>query len=181
VHNASVLARYHELTARIDAFFARVAERHTSDLRCAAGCDACCHTRPTVTAVEAAAIAAWARTRTADERAAIAAAAAHDDLARCPALDDAGRCRIYDARPIICRSHGVPVRMRDARSLPLVTSCHLNFTTHGPAAADADCILDQQLVSTMLALVNQEAGAGATDERIDLADLLQSLATTADD
>jgi hypothetical protein len=169
-----VLERYHELTARIDAFFDRVHKRHASDMRCAAGCDLCCRTRPTVTVVEAAAIAEWVATKDAEERAALATAAASSDLSRCPALDDAGRCRIYDARPIICRSHGVPIRLRDARSLPVITSCELNFTTQGPAAADPDCILDQELVSTMLALVNKEAAA--SDERIDLADLLQSLA-----
>lgn len=175
-----MLARYHELTARIDAFFSRVHARHASEMRCAAGCDLCCRTRPTVTAVEAAAILEWARTLSPDHRTQIAAAAAPaNDPSRCAALDDAGRCRIYAARPIICRSHGVPIRMRDARSLAVVTSCELNFTTSGPAAADPDCILDQELVSTMLALVDKEhsgSGANDPDERIDLATLLRSLA-----
>lgn len=173
-----MLARYHELTARIDAFFARVAMRHGEDMRCASGCDRCCHQRLTITGVEAAAIRAWAAGLDADARGVIAAAARSTDLTRCAALDDAGRCRIYAARPIVCRSHGVPIRMRDARSLPVVTACELNFRERGPAAADADCVLDQELVSTMLGLVDREHGGGGTgaSERVDLADVLASLA-----
>jgi hypothetical protein len=174
VHNGALLARYHELTDKIDAFFDRVHARHAADMRCAAGCDLCCRTRLTVTSVEAAAIVEWAERHTHEERAVIARAAAASDHSRCAALDDAGRCRIYEARPIVCRSHGVPVRMRDARSLPVVQSCELNFTACGPAAADADCILDQELVSTMLGLVDR-AYAGDAAERIDLADLLANI------
>ncbi len=177
-----MLARYHELTDRIDAFFARVAARHAADLRCAAGCDACCRTRLTVTGVEAAAIRAWAAARSDAERAAIATAARTDDPTRCAALDDGGRCRIYDARPLVCRSHGVPVRMRDARSLPVVHSCELNFRARGPAAADPDCILDQELVSTMLGLVDREhtSATGAADGvRHDLAEVLAALVPEA--
>ncbi len=169
-----MLTRYHALTARIDAFFARVAARHASDLRCAAGCDACCHQRLTITSVEAAAIGAWAATLSSTERATLATAATDSSPSRCSALDDAGRCRIYEARPIVCRSHGIPIRLKDARSLPVVTSCHLNFTAHGPAAADPDCMLDQELVSTMLALIDREhPDAGP---RVELATVLASLA-----
>lgn len=172
-----MLDRYHALAARIDAFFARVAARHGDELACAPGCDACCRQRLTVTGVEAAAIRAWAATRPAAERAAIAAAARTAPADRCAALGDDGRCRIYAARPLVCRSHGVPVRLRDPRGLPVVTACELNFSARGPAAADPDCVLDQELVSTMLALVDREHASsrdGAPD-RHDLASLLAAL------
>jgi hypothetical protein len=172
--------RYRELTARVDAFVARVAARHPDDLRCRPGCDGCCRTRPTVAAVEADAIAAWAAAQPAAVRAAIAAAARRPvDVAdlRCAALDDDGRCRIYPARPLVCRSHGVPVRLRDPRGLPVVTACELNFTARGPGAADADCVLDQELVSTTLGLIDRAAAGGADPRpRRDLADVLAALA-----
>lgn len=171
---------YRDLTAKIDAFFARVAARHGDDLQCAAGCSACCRQRLTITAVEAAAIEAWAATRAAAERAEVAAAAAAAAPDACTALAADGRCRIYDARPLVCRSHGVPVRMRSARGLPVVESCDLNFRARGPAAADPDCVLDQELVSTMLGLVDRRFAAadasGAPPARVDLADVLTGLA-----
>lgn len=177
---AVVLSRYHQLTTRIDAFFSRVASRHASDLKCASGCDLCCHQRLTITAVEAAAIRDWALTLSPDQRDSITAAARSTDLSRCSALDPSGRCRIYAARPLVCRSHGIPIRLRDSRSLPVITSCELNFNARGPDAADPDCILDQELISTMLGLVDREcttaAGAGATAKRVDLADVLTTLA-----
>jgi Fe-S-cluster containining protein len=169
--------RYRELTAKVDAFFARVEGRHAADLRCTAGCTQCCHTRLTVTGVEAAAIEAAVDAMPAERRAHVAAIAARpvDDAApRCAALDLDGRCLVYDARPLVCRSHGVPIRTR-AGGLPVVTSCELNFTAHGPAAADADCILDQTTLSTVLLALDaahaQATGATA-GERRDLAAVL---------
>ena len=168
--------RYRELVARVDAFVARVEARHAGDLRCGPGCERCCRTRLTVAAVEAEAIAGWVAAQPAAAREAIAAAAGAALVApdegevRCAALDEAGRCRIYAARPLVCRSHGVPIRLRDPRGLPVITACELNFTAAGPGAADADCVLDQELVSTTLGLIDRAAAPGV--ERSDLAALL---------
>jgi uncharacterized protein len=49
----SARERYRELCAKVDAFFARVQARHGDQMACRAGCDACCRTRLSVTAVEA--------------------------------------------------------------------------------------------------------------------------------
>jgi len=165
---------YAALVAKVDAFVDRVTARHAADLRCRAGCARCCHARLTVTTVEAAAIDGWAAAQPAATRAAIAEAARAEPGPRCAALDDDDRCRIYAARPLVCRSHGIPIRLR-ARGLPVVTACTLNFTAHGPEAADADCILDQTLVSTTLGVIERAAG-GDPAHRIDLARLLAALA-----
>ncbi len=174
-----MLARYHELTAKVDAFFARVAQRHRADVACAVGCDRCCHVRLTVTGIEAAAIEAWAVALPAAERRVIAAAAAASDpaVARCAALDPVGRCRIYPARPLVCRSHGLPIRLRDRRGLPVIESCELTFRARGPAAADPDCVLDQELVSATLGLIDRAHAeqAGVPAARVDLAAVLAGL------
>jgi Fe-S-cluster containining protein len=159
------LDRYRELTDKVDAFFARVAARHAADLRCAPGCAMCCHDRLTVTTVEADAIRAHVAAMPADARAALRATAETSTDA-CAALDAGGRCQIYAARPLVCRSHGVPIRTR-ARSLPVITSCSLNFTARGPAAADPDCVLDQETLSTILLALSPDG------VRHDLAALLR--------
>ena len=89
---------------------------------------------------------------------------------RCTALAPDGLCLIYAARPIVCRSHGAPIRMRDERSLPVVQACHENFAARGPAAADPDCIIDQTTLSAMVLAVDRDAGHDG--ERIDLAVVL---------
>ena len=164
-------APYAALVAKVDAFVERVTARHAAELACRPGCASCCHTRLSVAAVEADAIAAWADGQPAAVRAAIAAGARRAAPERCAALDDDDRCRIYPARPLVCRSHGVPIRLHE-RGLPVVTACHLNFTARGPAAADADCVLDQTLVSTTLGVIDRAAGGG---ERVDLTELLAAL------
>ena len=164
------MSRYPELAAKVDAFFQRVEQRHGSDLQCHTGCSDCCHTRLTVTAIEARAITDEISTWPAGRRAALVAnSRASDD--RCAALDTQGRCMIYSVRPIVCRSHGAPIRLRlPGDSLPVVRACFRNFPG-GPDKADADCILDQQTLSALVLAVN-----GGDDARHDLAELLESAA-----
>jgi hypothetical protein len=172
------VTRFEELADKVDAFFARVAGRHGADMQCATGCSDCCHVRLTITAVEAAAIRAHVATWPAAQRRNLAD---HGPADRCAALDAAGRCRIYAARPLVCRSHGVPIRLRGA--LPVIQACHRNFTHTAP---DPDCVLDQATLSATLYAVDAAAAAAGGDpgrepgrepsQRIDLAALLADLA-----
>jgi uncharacterized protein len=160
------VSRLPELTAKIDAFFERVEGRHGDDMQCRTGCSDCCHVRLTVTSVEARAIRAHLATMPAPTRAALAENSAASTT-RCAALDPDGRCLIYEARPITCRSHGAPIRMRQ-NSLPVVQSCFRNFTHTEP---DADCVLDQETLSALtLTLDRAEGGDGS---RVDLASLFE--------
>ncbi len=161
------MSRLPEVQAKVDAFFARVADRHGSDMQCATGCSDCCHVRLTVTLVEADAIRAEVASWTAERRAALVANAAAAPADRCTALDGGGRCLIYAARPITCRSHGAPIRMRQG-SLPVVQSCARNFTHVTP---DADCVIDQETLSALTLTVDRMAGNAG--ERVDLASLFE--------
>jgi len=160
------VSAYGELTAKIDAFFARVEGRHGVDMQCTTGCSDCCHVRLTITAVEARTIAAHLAVLPAPTRAALAASARAQLPDRCAALDAGGRCQIYDVRPVICRSHGAPIRTR-VGSLPVIQNCHHNFAHTVP---DADCILDQETLSTLTLVVDRAEGGDGT--RVDLAKLL---------
>lgn len=137
-------------------------------MQCGSGCADCCHTRLTITEVEARAIRELLATWPADRRAALAARAARATDDRCAALDDDERCAIYAARPVVCRSHGAPIRMREG-SLPVIHSCFRNFTRNTP---DADCILDQTTLSALVLAVDRDAGGHG--ERLDLAAVLAS-------
>ena len=171
------MSRLAELTDKVDAFFARVTERHGADMQCQTGCSDCCHVQLTITQVEAAAIrahvAGWPEPRR-------RALARRGPAAHCAALDPAGRCRIYEARPLVCRSHGVPIRMTRAH-LPVVQACQHNFTSTVP---DADCILDQATLSATLLAVDADARrrgeakepGSMTRGRVELAALLAELA-----
>ena len=163
------MSRYPELAAKVDAFFARAFKRHGDDMRCNSGCSHCCHVRLSVTSVEAQAIRDEVLRWDPIQRDALVANAAAAPPDRCAALDPNGRCLVYAVRPIVCRSHGAPIRLRE-NSLPVVTSCHENFKTHGPAAADPDCILDQETLSALTLAVDRDAGGDG--RRMDLATVL---------
>ena len=163
------MSRYPELAAKVDAFFARALERHSDEIRCNNGCSHCCHVRLSVTGVEAQAIREEVSSWPTPRRDALVSnvAAARPD--RCAALDPNGRCLVYAARPIVCRSHGAPIRLTE-KSLPIVTSCRENFTARGPAAADPDCIIDQATLSALTLAVDRDAGFDG--RRLDLATVL---------
>jgi hypothetical protein len=166
-------------------------------MQCGTGCSDCCHVRLTITGVEAAAIRAHVASWSSQERRNLAEFGPDGPpqaAERCAALDPAGRCKIYDARPVVCRSHGVPIRLRHG-ALPVVQACHRNFRHTVP---DPDCILDQTTLSAMLLAVDvaerraagpAEPDAGWPDQRapdppatgepgprVDLAQLLADLA-----
>ena len=135
-------------------------------MRCGSGCSDCCHVRLSITGVEAAAIRELVATWSSEQRRALE----RGSPGACAALDPDGRCTIYAARPLVCRSHGAPIRMLE-RSLPVVQSCFRNFTETAP---DVDCILDQATLSALVLAVDRDAGGGGT--RVDLANLVAELA-----
>ena len=163
------MGRLGELTAKVDAFFTRVELRHGADMQCGTGCSDCCHVRLSITGVEAAAIRALVTSWPVERRRALGAGTNPD---HCAALDAGGRCQIYAARPLVCRSHGAPIRMR-AASLPVVQACFRNFTHVEP---DADCILDQVTLSAMVLAVDRDAGGDGS--RVELASLVAELTAT---
>lgn len=162
-----------QLRRRVDLHFDAAVARSPSSFTCTAGCAACCHARFSVFAVEAAAIRqALARlaAEAPDLRARVRRQAddpAHQD--RCALLVD-DRCSIYAERPVICRSHGLPVLTEGH-----VDHCPLNFTEHAPPSAS---VLRLDAVNQPLAVIatlwDQERSPSdppSTVGRVDLADL----------
>ncbi|MBK8256878.1 MAG: YkgJ family cysteine cluster protein [Polyangiaceae bacterium] len=148
-------------------------------MRCEAGCADCCRRELSITSVEAAAIEALFSTMSDAMRAEIRARA--DNAEPCAALDESGRCLVYTARPLVCRSHGVPIRFAPpaearAKALPMLDVCPKNFEGASLADVDPACVLDQQTMSVMLGLIDtvytQERG-GARGERVALRDVLR--------
>jgi Fe-S-cluster containining protein len=65
---------------------------------------------------------------------------------RCPLLLD-DRCLLYDARPVICRTHGYPLLVEGR-----VDHCPKNFTSL--RTIESNLILDLDAINTILAGVN---------------------------
>ncbi len=165
------LGEYDALVAKVDAFARSVFERRPEDLSCRPGCTACCEVRLTVSPVEAAAIAAHLRTLAPEARRALAQRGNRSaDEGACAMLDGRGRCAIYEARPLVCRTQGLPLLYALNREDREATCCSLNFTEQTPAPED---VLDADRVNQLLAVVNLRfvGGGGDPHARIALAAL----------
>ena len=174
------LGDYRGLVKKVDGFFARVQTRYRADMQCGAGCWDCCQSSLTVSPLEAEALRQFLAG--ADEalraRLAARAQALRGTEGPCPALDEDGRCAVYPARPIVCRTHGVPMRVPGR--LPVVADapdvelrvCHLNFTGRPLQEVDEECVLDLKTVSTILGVMNAKQGIENLSTRIPLGDVL---------
>ncbi len=144
------------MLAKVDAKVAEVTAHQSTHLACAQGCHACCAPDLTVAAVEAAAIAAYL-TAQPEQRVQVRELARTLPWGetRCALLDASGACAIYPARPLVCRTQGLPIVLESG----LLTACALNFRNGLEDLPPADRI-DQQTLSTLLFMVNQRFGGG---------------------
>jgi len=144
--------RYFDLIRRIDAEARRLTDLHGEALACRPGCTGCC-VNLTVFPVEFFAI-LQAMTRAA----AVLDAGAFDPSAACGFLRD-GLCRIYPFRPIICRTHGLPILFLDDTSGEYaweVSFCRLNFTGRDAIEFTQDTLLDIEDINTELSCINRD-------------------------
>ena len=125
------------LRRRVEGHFDAALARSPDAMQCRVGCSRCCHQRFGVFEVEAhrvrAALARLARTDPALRERVRRQADDPEALHHCALLVD-DRCAVYEERPLICRTHGLPTRVVDERGSSL-QGCPLNFTDGEPPAA----------------------------------------------
>lgn len=156
-------ARYRTLVEKVDAHAERAISSLGDGMRCALGCTACCRQDLRVSRVEADHIVDHLR-RTGRELPTSDAArgplddhdafeALVDSRAPCVFLGPGGACAIYEVRPIICRSHGLPVRIDG-----MTDACPLNFVERrgesGLDLPDGD-VLSLDTTNVILTAVDQ--------------------------
>ena len=120
-----------ELHAEVDRAAARVAETNAARLQCRRGCFDCCVDDITVFEVEAEKIRAGA--------AELLASATPHPPGRCAFVGAEGECRIYELRPYVCRTQGLPLRWIDEEAeAELRDICALNDEGQLIETLDAD-------------------------------------------
>lgn len=150
---------YRALIQKVDTFTAeRVTPVQGAHLRCRPGCDACCRTARSAFAVEIEALRQHIAALSPQARMDLAAQAADVEVVagrRCVYLAADGRCGVYAARPLLCRTHGPAVREAEAG----LAWCGLNFEGLSAAEVSAaiadDAILNLDHLNQLLVLVNQ--------------------------
>ena len=173
------LQRLDGLFAKLDAFFTRTKQHVGPAITCHAGCDDCCKRRFSITSVEAAKLSDAIDRLPVEIRQTLRKRAWQENSA-CPLLDENGQCAAYEARPTICRTHGLPIRFpaeKGIRALPMIDACPKNFGGMNLETLDTRDILDQSTASTILAAIDA-AYADYVDitrgERVTIVDLCRA-------
>jgi len=173
----SAVEEYRLLRAQADRISARLLEIHSRQIVCRAGCTDCCQNL-SVWPVEFSAILE-------DLRAAGYSHLIFDESASCGFLKD-GLCQIYPFRPLICRTHGLPIAFEvETAETPeiAVSFCPKNFRdweqkglTFGPDNTLQIDRLNEQLSRIHLRYL-EEAGDEflAVNSRIELKRLAELL------
>jgi hypothetical protein len=143
------LQNYRNLVARVDELCRRIAAEFGEYLACGEGCDGCCR-HVSLFPVEAVALAAALGGLPAKQAAHIRDRARAASTAACPLLEN-GRCLLYATRPIICRTHGMPLLIGQEGG-KRIDFCPKNF--RGVASIPAAAVINLDLLNATLAAIN---------------------------
>jgi len=146
-----LLDNYYRMVSRVDALCSGIQDVLSDQITCSAGCSSCC-TAITLFPVEAAALYAALEALPDERQVAIQGhVAAHAEGERCPLLED-HRCLLYAARPIICRTHGLPIIYSEG-SERKADCCPRNLS-EGEQPLSGSAFIDLDRLNTLIVAVN---------------------------
>jgi len=169
----STFAHYYQLRTEIDALSDSLEKLHSQHLNCKKGCDLCCMAI-SVFPVEFYAIKAEI------DKLSITGLAIPQNEEDCRYLVD-HHCAIYASRPVICRTHGLPLLYMslDGEDYEL-SCCELNFTDFDLADFDEENTYPMDRINSRLYEINKnfvsgfENGKYSETDRIPLANLFEA-------
>ena len=121
---------YTALRTRIDRFSASIHARYADRIACGPGCTDCCDAGLTLVMIEA--VVLGSALNIPEER--IHLQAGQPPLfeeGRCAMLGSDELCSVYAERPLICRTHGLPLKYPQEDGF---TVCEKNFVYENPTA-----------------------------------------------
>ncbi|MCG8563670.1 MAG: YkgJ family cysteine cluster protein [Desulfobacterales bacterium] len=151
---SQTLTNYFALVAQVDTHIQNLNTKYPDEILCRAGCDSCCRFL-SLFPVEAFALAQAYDQASPMQQARIldAVEANPEDRegAQCPLLFE-GRCLLYKARPLICRTHGYPLYIQKDGEAQ-VDFCPQNF--QGIWNLPKESLLDLDQLNLTLLAVNK--------------------------
>lgn len=144
----TLITQYQTLCRYCDEIFATTLNAFRPYMQCAKGCAACCILE-TVVPLEAYIIASYLKSSSSP---ALAVVSHRENQAQdqCIFLHN-NECAIYPVRPIICRTHGLPMIYPDR---PGIDTCPLNFRELDITTIDQQFLLDVENITMNLMRLN---------------------------
>ena len=170
------LAGYIDLLKNVDAAMEKLSRLHGPEMKCAPGCDECCRAPRSALLIEGFFMSIALRRKLDESRLNKLLERACADPETCPFLNGEGLCVIYEARPLICRTHGAPLLV-DTGDEVGVSFCRLNFTARDRNEPfEQDDVIDTIDINRRLAELNDRFSAGAfpSGARISFPDILRT-------
>lgn len=154
------LANYLSLLSRVDQLCGMIIDRFTEQIVCRAGCSACCR-HLALFPVEAANLARAVESLPAEIRALLSERSLWPENGSCPLLlDDC--CLVYHDRPIICRTHGLPL-LAEVEGRKAVDCCPENF--RGVESIPGSAVISLENLNSALVAINALFVVKNNDER----------------
>ncbi len=146
----ALLENYRELVACLDEHADRIAETFGEHMVCRKGCDSCCR-HLSLFWVEGFVLYEALQKSTKTKADIVRRKIAHAGSSlECPLLEDHA-CLLYAARPVICRTHGLPL-MNESERGQEIHFCPENFRNLQTLPGSA--VLDMETVNSSLATIN---------------------------
>lgn len=147
------------LQENASGFFDKIHQKHMAQMECKKGCSKCCKTDISVFEIESERINEWFKAQPELEQKKLTElwATPHQE-GHCSFLYN-DQCTIYEARPLICRTQGLPLFLSTENVLDY---CPLNFKAGDPPKEDW---LNLERMNTLLSFA---ASSSKKDSRIRL-------------
>ena len=158
------------LQENASGFFEKIALKHSDKMECKKGCSKCCKTDISIFEIEAERIEEWFHAQEITEQGRLLELWSTPNVeGYCTFLYN-DQCSIYEPRPLICRTQGLPLFVKSENILDY---CPLNFKAGDPPKEDW---LNLERMNTLLAFAATNA---KKDKRIRLKKLkMKFLAAT---
>lgn len=140
---------YFNIRNEIDSSSEQLAEKHSKHMECKAGCDLCCMDY-SIFPVEFYSILNQLKKNSIKPE--IKTSGSKEE---CIFLFN-HRCTMYTERPVICRTHGLPLLYMNDNSEWELSACELNFTTFNMEQFDEKNTFPQDTFNSKLFMLNKE-------------------------
>lgn len=145
-----LLKNYNQLVAKVDKLCSDIMLQSADEISCCKGCDSCCR-HFSIFWVEAVNLARAARQLPQQKLSALRRKVQFlEEKDVCPLLED-GACLLYDVRPIICRTHGLPILTRGQDGY-VIDFCPRNF--QNTDSIPGNLVINLDLLNNTLAATN---------------------------